>query len=347
MVAMSQGKWTRVGLPLAALGVLVIGGLAVAGTNPQARTIQLPCRVLPYDQVELYAGVPGFLKEQKVDIGDRIKRGEVLAVVDAAILELDMKAAEAARQRAQARLNQADAALAAAQAVSEGKRGLVTQRQTALDSAQAAARYAQRQVERFTQLQEVQSIEIRILDEALERLRAAKAAVAAAEAALTIAKTEAVVNEANVNAARAARSVREASLNEATFHLEKAQYLIGMARTSAPFDGVVTRRNYFVGDFVLPRDKDGRQPLLTVQRTDKLRAVIDVPERHVPGIKVGDAVKLNFDALPGAQLKDLKISRISFDLNPGTRTMRAEIDIPNADGQLRPGMLGTAAIRLP
>src|SRR5262249_33595856 len=79
---------------------------------------------------------------------------------------------------------------------------------------------------------------------------------------------------------------------------------------------------------------------------DRMLVVVDVPGRDVLLTEPGVPVDLAIDAVPRAQLSGCKVSRVGFALDPKTRTMRAEIDVPNPNQQLRPGMFGTATLHL-
>jgi RND family efflux transporter MFP subunit len=127
--------------------------------------------------------------------------------------------------------------------------------------------------------------------------------------------------------------------------LQKAKTLLALARVCAPFDGVVSRRGYFVGDYVASGGKGARLPLLTVERTDRVRVVVRVPDHDIPHVEVGGAAEVVLDALPGRRYSG-RVARVGFAVDPRTRTMRAEIDLSNAHQQLRPGMAGTATLHL-
>lgn len=86
-------------------------------------------------------------------------------------------------------------------------------------------------------------------------------------------------------------------------------------------------------------------PLLTVDRIDKLRVVMDVPDRDAPYADVGDEATVEVDALPG-QLFKAPVARIADSLDTQTRMMRVEIDLPNSAGKLRHGMYGRVTIIL-
>jgi multidrug efflux pump subunit AcrA (membrane-fusion protein) len=107
-------------------------------------------------------------------------------------------------------------------------------------------------------------------------------------------------------------------------------------------DGVITQRGYFPGDFVRSADKrNNNPPLFTVERTDRMRAIVSVPERDVPFLAVGDAAEVAIDAWPGKKWS-AKVSRLTAALDPKNRCMTVEIDLPNPAGHLRSGMYGQA-----
>ena len=84
-------------------------------------------------------------------------------------------------------------------------------------------------------------------------------------------------------------------------------------------------------------------PLVTVQRVDKVRIVVAVPERDVPDIEPGNPVEIEIEALPGKKWS-AKVSRIAHAEDPKTRTMHVEIDLANPTGQIRPGMSATVTM---
>src|SRR5262249_49617623 len=106
-----------------------------------------------------------------------------------------------------------------------------------------------------------------------------------------------------------------------------------------PFDGVVTERNFNPNDFVRAASEGGAHlPLLTVQRTDLMRVVVQVADRDVPYADPGDPAIVEIDALPGQKFP-ASISRIADSEDPETRLMHVEIDLPNPPGMNRKGMI--------
>jgi HlyD family secretion protein len=116
--------------------------------------------------------------------------------------------------------------------------------------------------------------------------------------------------------------------------------LLNYLQIKAPFDGVVTRRNANTGDFVT---SDGKHGLFAVARIDPVRVVVNVPEADAGSVTVGQEVRFTIQAMPGSPSVG-KIVRTSWSLEPGSRTLRSELDLPNPEGTVRPGMYAHARI---
>jgi RND family efflux transporter MFP subunit len=147
--------------------------------------------------------------------------------------------------------------------------------------------------------------------------------------------TRAALTEARgrLDTARARQAEIEAAMNYATIE--------------APFDGVVTSRTIDPGDMVYQASspKGGDQPLLRIAKVDVIRVKTYLPERESAWIDVGDRATVAFDALAGTVFAG-EVTRISEALDPGTRTMLVEIDLPNDNGRIRPGYYGQTRIVL-
>ncbi len=146
--------------------------------------------------------------------------------------------------------------------------------------------------------------------------------------------------------AQAALKVAKARMKVAQVALEKARIQGSYTRLTAACDGVVTRRTADAGNFVQSSDSRLLRPLLTVQRIDQLRIVARIPGDLTSYIKRGTSVDLEFNSLPGGRVTGQKIARFSPTLDSVDRTMAVEIDVPNADNRLLPGMYGTIKIHL-
>lgn len=115
---------------------------------------------------------------------------------------------------------------------------------------------------------------------------------------------------------------------------------LGETRIESPLDGVVAVRRLDPGALVGPQ---GSGSIMTVAKTDVLRAFISVPERQLDGVTTGLDAHVDLDALPGKPIA-AKVVRIAPLVDPGTRTVDVEVQVPNPDGALRPGMFGHGAI---
>jgi RND family efflux transporter MFP subunit len=138
--------------------------------------------------------------------------------------------------------------------------------------------------------------------------------------------------------------VAQAGVHTAQADLEQARARLEWARIKTPISGIVTQRNINRGEYVRSAENAPR-PAFTVVNADLVRVSVNVPDRDVPYLDVGDPATVHLDALPGKAFKG-QISRISGAEDPETRTMRCEIDLPNSNGKIRPGMYGGVVITL-
>jgi RND family efflux transporter MFP subunit len=122
-----------------------------------------------------------------------------------------------------------------------------------------------------------------------------------------------------------------------------AEALLGFARIEAPFDGIVIQRNVDTGDLTQPGAD--QPPLFVIAKSDIVTIWVAIPEVFAPAVNPGDRALVKLQAVPGRAIEG-KVTRISWalDLDPKVRTLRAEIDIPNPDAKLQPGLYANATI---
>jgi RND family efflux transporter MFP subunit len=126
----------------------------------------------------------------------------------------------------------------------------------------------------------------------------------------------------------------------------RMQAMTGYLRIAAPFGGVVTRRYVDPGAAIQAGTAAGAPtPIVRIAQVDRLRLMLPVPEALVPRIRPGSPVEVRVDSLQ--RIFEGAITRLSGELNPTTRAMDAEVDIPNSAGLIRPGMYGYATLSLP
>lgn len=148
------------------------------------------------------------------------------------------------------------------------------------------------------------------------------------------------IANSNLKAANANVLAAEASVKRYT-QLQSFQTIY------APFDGVITARNFDVGTRVSESDTGAGRELFQVQQTDTLRVFVNVPQSYVTSINRDEEAELTVRTQGGPPIRVKgKIARTAESLDPETRTLRAELHMPNADGRLLPGMFGDVRFKL-
>ncbi len=344
--------WQRVGYGAAVVGLLGVAGSqyerlteparprAVASALPAEREVTtvspaagpvaaellLPAQLLPYEQTTLFARVDGYVAKWHADRGARVKTGDLLAEIDAP--ELDEQA-----HRADAALDQGRAALAQLRADVEQARADVDAAIAQVTLAEANRSFAASELDRVDRLSRAGAVS-RSEVEGNGRNRDVTAAQVAAARADVTAKEKLAASRA------AAIGTQEAAIRSLAAEAARLRELQKFKRIVAPFDGTVTRRHAEVGmllSTVTP------QPLFHVQNSATLRVQVDVPQGHAAaarGAKSGDVIVPEFPDRP----LTAKVARTANALDPLTRTLRVELELPNPD---RAVLAGTyARVRL-
>ena len=253
--------------------------VAVAHPSPADNERVLPGNALPLLEAGLYPRATGYIKTRLVDIGDRVKAGELLAVINAP--DLDDQLGQAKADLVQSKAN--------------------------LDKAKADAAFASAEERRYRVLVGSQGASREEYESKVKADGAAKAVVAAMQASIR-------VNEAAVQ--------RYTDLQE-------------FEKITAPFPGVITARNIDPGDLVTANTTAWE--LFHVMRTDTLRVFVNVPQVFATGIQVGQEATVYQRDDPSQQFAG-KVTRTADALDPNTRTLLTEVQVPNPDNALRPGM---------
>jgi HlyD family secretion protein len=305
-----------------------------------------PGSIEAYESVRLYGKVPGFLKYQTVDIGDRVKEGQVLAVVDVPELRADHERNKAALEQANARVDQMKARVDSAIADLKASEAAVIQAEATARSSVAWVSYRKLQMGRIDELVKSKSLQDQLYDESKQRHEAAVETELAAKAAIATTTAKVAASTAKIEQAKADVKEAEAQVKVAQAEIKRVEASLFYSTITAPFDGVITQRSLFVGDFVHSANESGsREPLLTVNRTDRMRVIVQMPDRDVPWTDVGDTAEVVIDALPEKKLY-AKISRKADHESKVTRLMRIELDMPNPTGKICEGMYGQVTIVL-
>ncbi|MGH9739823.1 MAG: efflux RND transporter periplasmic adaptor subunit [Candidatus Acidiferrales bacterium] len=281
-------------------------GVATITRGSLQRVLRLAAEFRPYQEIDVEAKEAGYVKAIYVDIGDRVKEGQLLAVLE--IPEL------------QDQVDQSQAA------VKESKQDI---QRSHYEIAQAQATYQARHLD-YTRLANVAKTHPNLIaqqeiDDAQSKDQAAAASVDAAKAALASAQQQLAVAQANQ---------------------DRVETLFSYARIIAPFTGVITRRYADTGAMIQAGTSSHTQamPLVRLSQNDLLRLDIPVPESVVPRVHVGMAAQVQVPSLN--KNYQGKVVRFADRVDDATRTMDTEIDIPNSKLELVPGMYAYASIVL-
>jgi RND family efflux transporter MFP subunit len=310
--------------------------------------IEQPGSLRAYETVQVQAKVSGFLKTEdldKVDAGKRVKKGQVLAVIDVPELEKQMAHNLATLGRRKAGVKQMEARVVSARADRDAADAAVEQADASFKSAQAWVRYRLKVYQRMQELFATGSVEEKLVDEAREKYEASLETERAAKAAIATSKANLAASVARIDQADADVAGAKAEIDVAQADVDKTQVLIDYATITAPFDGIITRRNFVCKDYIRSPSEGAQEPLFTVQRTDKFRVVVDVPDSAVPFLDEGDPAIVRVDSLPGKKFAGV-VCRKADSEDQSTRLMHTEIFLPNTTGELRDGMYGKVKILL-
>jgi multidrug efflux pump subunit AcrA (membrane-fusion protein) len=315
------------------------------------RVVGQPSFVQSYERTSIYPKLTAYIEKWNVDIGDRVQKGDVLADLFVPELREDwqtkkaMVEYDAERVRlAQKDVEVAAARVKAARARLDEARAIYAKYQAEVDRWEVQVKRIAREVERNV-------IAPQILLESQNELKADAAARDAADATIAKAAAELQAEEATLARAKVNVAVARADLAVAESDAKRLEALVGYLKLFAPYDGIIVARNANTWDFVLPKTGDptadpraphlspGNQaaPIYVVERTDIVRIYVDIPERDADFVHIGAEARVKLWAFRDAWIP-ATVTRLSWALNAKSRTMRAEIDLPNSDSRMLPGM---------
>jgi HlyD family secretion protein len=305
------------------------------------REVSEPGMIEAFEETLVFAKVAGYVKEGWQDIGDKLHKGEILAELWVPEREVELRHKEALLRQAQSEIGQARRAVEAAEAAYHSAEAKVAESEAKRLAAQARYRRMKSQYDRLAQMQQV--IHKENIEEAQLGFETARANLTEADSAVKFALAFKAESKAHWSKAEADLKVARDRLDVTQHTRDYAKTMLDYARLPAPYDCVVTQRHINTGDFV-PGEAIGKgKPLFAVHRTDLMRIFVQVPESDVSWVQKGAAARIRVQALPDRTFTG-HVSRISWSLDPTTRTLRAEIDVPNGEGQLRPGMYAYATL---
>jgi RND family efflux transporter MFP subunit len=274
--------------------------------RPLGNTLTIAGEFKPFQDVEVHAKVAGYIRDINVDVGDHVKEGQVLAVLEVPELAAELSGADAAVRRSEEEIRRAQSDVIGAQSA-----------HAAAHSGYARLKQASDARTGLVAQQEIDDSQAKDLE--------AEAQVASAEAQLSAARQQLEVAQANQ---------------------KQYYALANYSRITAPFAGVITARLADTGALIQggTSANSGAGPVVRLAEVSKLRLVLPIPESAASQIHLGDPVNAHIQALN--QDFQGKVSRFSDSLDRQTRTMETEIDFANKDGRMIPGMYAEATLSL-
>jgi RND family efflux transporter MFP subunit len=305
------------------------------------RTTEQPGQVEGYEVTQIHAKISGYLQSISVDIGSKMKKGDVLAVLSVPEIEAERDQKRARVDEAQAECAQAQAAIKVAQATVQSAEAKGTEVRAGLKRVDAEVVRWQSEADRTQKLVRDSAATGSLLDEMRSKLQAAEATRDELRAQIKSAEAAVVESNSGLDKSRSDLVAAQAHVDVARADVRKVDALLAYARIEAPYDGRVIKRNFDTGHLTQPGSTS--EPLFVVARDDVVTVTLDVPEMFALAVDKGDPVLIRLQALAGRTFEG-KVTRTTWALDPKTRTLRVEVDLPNPDGILRPGLYAYATI---
>jgi multidrug efflux pump subunit AcrA (membrane-fusion protein) len=326
-------------------------------TRNLVRVVGQPSFIESYERTSVYPKVTGYIQEWNVDIGDKVKKGDVLATLFVPELVEDFGTKKASVTLDERQVELALKLVKVAEADVQSARARLAEAQAILAKYQSEVDRWDLEVKRLKKETERGIVDPQILLESTNQLRSATASRDAAKAAIMTAEANLLSQEATLEKAQVNVAVTKADLAVASSAARYAKAWVGYLTLPAPYDGVIVARNANTGDFVLPMlgDPTAMQraphlspggtaaPIYVVDRTDVVRIFIDIPERDANFVQVGTKASVLAQAYSDEPVSGT-VTRTSWALNVKSRTLRAEIDLPNPASHLLPGMYAYAEV---
>jgi HlyD family secretion protein len=294
------------------------------------RVVEQPGSIQADEQTDLVAKVAGYVAKLHADIGKSVhgpkydaegrelEPGELLA--ELAIPELD----EELNQK-KAKVRYLDAQVTQARKAKIAAEATIATAKASVDEAKALRDRWQSESKRMTAMMKTGTLEGQTGYETLRQYESSVARLASANATVLKAEADAGKADADILAAQEQVNVGKAEARQ-------VEAMLTYTKIRAPYDGVVVRRHVNTGDFLHGEAGKGAG-VFTVARLNPVRVVIAVPEADA-GL-VEEKADAAIDVL--GRIISGKVARTSWALEAGARTLRAEVDLPNPDGKLRPG----------
>lgn len=280
--------------------------VALVRRKPLSSTVTLSGEFRPFQEVDVHAKVAGYIRVIRVDVGDRVRQGQIIAVLEVPELQAELQGTDAAVRRSKDSVRRATSDLRRAESVHEAAHLNYSRLKDA--SATRPGIIAQQE-----------------LDDAEAKDKEAEAQISSSQAALSEAENQ---------------------LDVALASQKQYTALSSYTNIVAPFDGVVTRRYADTGALVQAGTSSSTQamPVVRVAETDVFRLTLPVPESAVPQVHLGSIVQVRVQAL--GRTFEGKVARFADSVDEDTRTMHTEVDVRNTDHSLVQGMYAEVSLTL-
>ena len=320
------------------------------------RVVGQPSFIEAYERTSIYPKLTAYIEKWIVDIGDKVKKDQVLATLFVPELVEDYKTKKATVVLDRRRISLAQKMVEVAAADVKAADAHLSEAKAILGKYQAEVDRWDSEVKRLTAEVKREVVAPQILLESTNQWKSSIAARDAATATINTAAAELLSRQAADEKAKVDVEVAQADLAVAESDESRLKAWVGYLTLTAPFDGVIVVRNANTFDFVLPATGDptamrrspdvstaGAAPIYVVDRTDVVRVFVDVPEKDANFVQIGTkatvlAEAYRDDEIPGS------VTRTAWALNVTSRTLRAEIDLPNTGSQILPGMYAYAKV---
>ncbi len=321
------------------------------------RWTEQPGQLEAFEETPLFAKLASFVEKMHVDIGDRVtgpqvdeagkvvREGQLLVELSVPELDEELLQKVAAVGQAHAEEQQAAAAIKVAKAAETSARAKVEESEAVVDQSQADYDFAASEFARLKKLADKGAVTREVAEEKEKLLKTADSMRKQTQAKITSAKALVTERRAMVEKTEADLETAKQHVLVAEADVARVKAMTAYEKIRAPYDGVITTRNVHTGHLVLPGTEANAKPLLVIVQSRVMRIFVDVPEGDAALIAPGsDASVIIAAAAP--EPRTGTITRISWTLSANSRTLRAEIDVDNADGALRPGMYAKARLKV-
>ncbi|MCH2211918.1 MAG: efflux RND transporter periplasmic adaptor subunit [Fuerstiella sp.] len=295
----------------------------------------------------------GSLNGQDVDIGSRVKQGEILAVLDIPEMKNLLVEKKAMVTQAKSEVAQADAAILEAEAAVIQSRAQLEQVRSQTAEKTAMLKLNEKKLNRLIGLASSGAIDQDAIDEATFEVAVAKARLNSVKADIRAANAKTQAVQATVRKTQADRKSADARVAVSESSVNRLKTMMNYTVITAPYDGVITRRMIDLGSYVKPAENNSAAMLVfQLTQVSRVRIVVAVPNNKIELIELGQTVL--FDSIGGLQGTAFRgqVTRVAGALDAKTRTMPIEVhlDNPAVDDlsgktvELKPGLYGSLTI---